>query len=439
MFKQVFTKLFRSNDDTRNITDKGANISPDITDINRYDRAPIYAIPTISSCFQSSGYSSSAPMNDYYNLYNENKASNTNSNNNSNINNNGNKSSQIKSVSSSLSSSTSSSSTSSSASSTCTTSSINNKTKTKSDRKYDDSNTRQIYIAPHCIRYSNSTLDDTIYRIDDDSLNEIATEILESDNLPPKLQIVYYAGKYFAINNSHLQIYKQLQLSGLITHVQADVISVEAIPFALRQHLLQTPSNSANSNEISDEEYGDELTFDNINRSGACSSSSGVSAGSSAISSHGMADILTPANIEMLNKEMLVDETYEFGTCENCLDSDNEEEDEQSNSFKILTNQNGSLKIDENLIDKIEENYLFKSYRNVEDDEDDDEECDDEDDEEDFDDDNFYNNNNNNNNEETENFNSKGFFCFIFLIKFIFINNTVLKYFFFIFQFKLEK
>ncbi len=66
-------------------------------------------------------------------------------------------------------------------------------------------------------------MDDTIYRIDDESLNEIAVEILESDNMPPKLQIVYYLGNYYSINNSHLQIYKQLQLSGLITHVQADV------------------------------------------------------------------------------------------------------------------------------------------------------------------------------------------------------------------------
>jgi hypothetical protein len=188
--------------------------------------------------------------------------------------------------------------------------------------KFNETNVQQIYIAPHCIRYTNSTLDDTIYRIDDESLNEIAAEILESENCPPKLQIVHYSGKYYAINNSHLQVYKQLQLSGLITHVQADVISVEAIPVALRQHLLQTPSqtnSNVNSNEISDDDYLDE--FD-ANANSNCSSSS-------VMSSNGMVDILasdvlSPNTIELLSKDVLVDETYEFGSCENCLDSDSE-------------------------------------------------------------------------------------------------------------------
>lgn len=185
--------------------------------------------------------------------------------------------------------------------------------------KFTESNTRQIYIAPHCIRYSNSTLDDTIYRIDDDSLNEIATEILESENLPPKLQIVYYDGKYYAINNSHLQIYKQLQISGLITHVQADVISLEAIPLALRKHLLQPiclNNSISNSNDtVSDEDYDYAPEETNATNS---SSSNGITEILSA-------DILTPANVEMISKQMMVDETYEFGTCENCVDSEDEE------------------------------------------------------------------------------------------------------------------
>lgn len=72
--------------------------------------------------------------------------------------------------------------------------------------KFNTPNVQQIYIAPHCIRYTNSTLDDTVYRIDDESLNEIASEILEAESVPPKLQIVFYANRYYAINNSHLQV-----------------------------------------------------------------------------------------------------------------------------------------------------------------------------------------------------------------------------------------
>ena len=149
--------------------------------------------------------------------------------------------------------------------------------------KFDDNNTRQIYIAPHCIRYSNSTLDETIYRIDEESLNEIAAEILESENAPPKLQIVLYNGNYYAINNSNLQIYKQLQLTGLITHVQADLISIEAIPYQLREYLLQTPSfllDSFGQESLTDEEgrgdpQGDDLSSSSrsqrTNGSSACS------------------------------------------------------------------------------------------------------------------------------------------------------------------------
>lgn len=288
MLKQVFSKFFRTSETERFTNNSNKNI---------VDKPPIYAIPTISSCFQQS--SNPAPsLSSYYN--------NTLDSNNNTTN-----STSQKSVSS-ISPSTSSSNSSSSIGVNNTNTRIN-KTSTSNKSKYNDLSTRQIYIAPHCIRYTNSTLDDTIYRIDDESLNEIAAEILESDNLPPKLQIVFYDGKYFAINNSHLQIYKQLQLSGLITHVQADVISVEAIPYALRQHLLQTPANTANSNEDTDEDYTEEV-FD-CSRNEPCTSDGLI-----------ISDVISPNSIEMLTKEMLVDETYEFGACENCIESDNEEE-----------------------------------------------------------------------------------------------------------------
>lgn len=266
MFRQVLSKIFGSDEPNNRLH---------LSDSPAHNRAPIYAIPTSSPYFQST----------------------TDSNLDLNTNYHGIESSQH---------------------------TIKNFKKPQPIPKFTESNTRQIYIAPHCIRYSNSTLDDTIYRIDDDSLNEIATEILESDNLPPKLQIVLYDGKYYAINNSHLQIYKQLQISGLITHVQADVISLEAIPMALRKHLLQPiflNNSISNSNDtVSEEEfeYGPEEPGGTNSSSSALSSSNGLVEILSA-------DILTPASIEMISKQMVVDETYEFGTCENCVDSDDDE------------------------------------------------------------------------------------------------------------------
>lgn len=202
--------------------------------------------------------------------------------------------------------------------------------------KYDDNNTRQIYIAPHCIRYSNSTLDDTVYRIDDESLNEIAAEILESENLPPKLQIVFYDENYFAINNSHLQIYKQLQLSGLITHVQADLISVEAIPYPLREYLLQTPSHLLTNftSEMTDEDYHEANTDDlssssRSNETNQSSTCSGIneSLNGSEFNVHDECSF-TPDVVfaeDVYDDNIYVDEIYEFGACENCLDSGDED------------------------------------------------------------------------------------------------------------------
>jgi hypothetical protein len=227
-------------------------------------------------------------------------------------------------------------------------------------------------------------LDDTVYRIDDDSLNEIAAEILESDTCPPKLQIVFHTdhNKYYAINNSHLQIYKQLQLSGLITHVQADVINIEAIPHALRQHLFQAaPSNvvatAAATSSTHNDGTGDEIDDDddeddedgdlNLSSNSSCVASSSSSSGpcnpstkhssnigtaTVSITNGNLADILTadvlsPSTIEMLTKEMLVDETYEFGQCDNCVQSDHENDDQDQDEKKINSN-NGDENVELN-------------------------------------------------------------------------------------------
>lgn len=356
MLKNVFTRLFRSS------TTSGS------TNNRKYERAPIYAIPTISQSFnnqspQSSGVvlqrSSSTCLEDEEN--------------------------------SSQRSTSSISSTTSSSSSSRTT--IESKYAVKSPpARLNESTIQQIYIAPHCIHYTNSTADDTIYRIDDESLNEIAAEILESDNCPPKLQIVLYEEKYFAINNSHLQIYKQLQLSGLITHVQADLISIDAIPYALRQYLFQpselvtvpTRSNSSNQEEcdddideiedgVNDDEEDEECLNEEARPDSEFVNSATVSSSvdPACLASILNADVLSPSTIEMLSKEMLVDETYEFGACENCVESEDDEQvdgaakNQKKSSSPPVTSSSESnrLGLDENLRLKLKPDCLTKANK----------------------------------------------------------------------------
>ncbi len=50
---------------------------------------------------------------------------------------------------------------------------------------------------------------------------------------------------------------------------------------------------------------------------------------SSSTSSGIISDIITQANVERLSKCMLVDETYEFGMSENCVESDLEDKDKE--------------------------------------------------------------------------------------------------------------
>jgi hypothetical protein len=261
--------------------------------------------------------------------------------------------------------------------------------------KYDETKTKQIFIAPHCIKYTNSTLDETIYRIDDESLNEIAHEILESSNAPPKLQIVEFEKKYFAINNSHLQIYKQLQYSGLITHVQADLINIEAIPEQLRNHLLQTPiDNLILSKKLSEnEEMENNIEDDVLNQ--ACSSSSGFSSSrtTAGMSSSGLADVLDPSILDNLNKNVLVDETYEFGECENCISDGEDLEHVDEENLKKSIKRLQIIEIAEEKLGFLEKQIFKKKYDQAnnkeileeDDDEEDEELGEDEEDEEELD------------------------------------------------------
>lgn len=221
MLKQVFSKLF-----TGKTTDKPATGASNTSDFVRYERPPIYAIPTISSCFQQhqmaaasvsavGSDTTASSINQFYSNKSTPlpKLSNMPPSNNNNNNNNPFKSSHQYHHKSSSSSSSSTSSSSSSSSSggggggrMALSSVVSLSSKSSTGAKFNTPNIQQIYIAPHCIRYTNSTLDDTVYRIDDESLNEIASEILEAESVPPKLQIVFYANRYYAINNSHLQV-----------------------------------------------------------------------------------------------------------------------------------------------------------------------------------------------------------------------------------------
>jgi hypothetical protein len=139
------------------------------------------------------------------------------------------------------------------------------------------SNTNNIYLPPSCIRYIN-TNDDAIIRIDDNDINIISKQIVESNCVPPKLQIVQYNSLYYSINNSALQIYKKLERIGIITHVEADLVSIDRIPSSLKKHLLDfDPLNDNDEND----------------------------------------------NFEVQNShQQLVDETYEFGESEKCIDDE---------------------------------------------------------------------------------------------------------------------
>lgn len=219
-------------------------------------------------------------------------------------------------------------------------------------------------------------------------------------------------------------------MSGLITHVQADVISVEAIPMALRQHLLQTPSvlnnkssrkrrskkskqnsqqlNGRNEEQLLDDVYEEESTAasgvnlnqemtmaaeaamstqteqeeedneehddedddedeeDDCDESTSNASSSLVIEPSNVLTSEDvlampeLRDVLRSdvsschshhlhhqgANRQPGDMVVLVDETYEFGECENCMDDEDEAESSNgSASGAGLDTEDDSTKI----------------------------------------------------------------------------------------------
>jgi len=120
-------------------------------------------------------------------------------------------------------------------------------------------------------------------------------------------------------------------LSGLITHVQADLISVEAIPFPLREFLLQTPSRLNDFNETADEEYQNNSDDLSCSQSNEMSNQSVANESQYSSEHHAECSYLdAPPDVVFIedvfeDKEVYVDEVYEFGAAENCVDSGEED------------------------------------------------------------------------------------------------------------------
>jgi len=75
---------------------------------------------------------------------------------------------------------------------------------------------------------------------------DISTKLMESD-CPPKLQICAHNNQWFALNNSHLLVYRQLERIGLCDTVVCDIIRNQDVPIGIRQTLI--PVSTTNEQE----------------------------------------------------------------------------------------------------------------------------------------------------------------------------------------------
>ena len=76
-----------------------------------------------------------------------------------------------------------------------------------------------LTLSPSTIHFTDSTLGDFQNAIIDETLmNEISRKLIESVT-PPKLQICTHKNQWFALNNSHLLVYRQLERIGLCDSV----------------------------------------------------------------------------------------------------------------------------------------------------------------------------------------------------------------------------
>lgn len=85
----------------------------------------------------------------------------------------------------------------------------------KSSSSSSRSHSQFLTLSPSLIHFTDSTLADLQQsQIDEKLLNEISQKLIGSV-VPPKLQICRHENQWFALNNSHLLIYRQLERIGL--------------------------------------------------------------------------------------------------------------------------------------------------------------------------------------------------------------------------------
>ena len=116
------------------------------------------------------------------------------------------------------------------------------------------SHSSTLTLAPSNINFTNSSLGDLKHSVIDEKLMiDISTKLMESD-CPPKLQICAQNNQWFALNNSHLLVYRQLERIGLCDTVGmlcttfrcssttsiclvCDIIRSQDVPIGIRQTL----------------------------------------------------------------------------------------------------------------------------------------------------------------------------------------------------------
>ncbi|CAF0832078.1 unnamed protein product [Rotaria sp. Silwood1] len=104
---------------------------------------------------------------------------------------------------------------------------------------------RTLTLAPSNINFTSSSLGDLKHSVIDEKLMiDISTKLMESD-CPPKLQICAHNNQWFALNNSHLLVYRQLERIGLCDTVVCDIIRSQDVPIGIRQTL--TPVTTSDS------------------------------------------------------------------------------------------------------------------------------------------------------------------------------------------------
>lgn len=107
---------------------------------------------------------------------------------------------------------------------------------------------RTLTLAPSNINFTSSSLGDLKHSVIDEKLMiDISTKLMESD-CPPKLQICAHNNQWFALNNSHLLVYRQLERIGLCDTVVCDIIRSQDVPIGIRQTLIPVPNGNNNNN-----------------------------------------------------------------------------------------------------------------------------------------------------------------------------------------------